>query len=80
MNSEDLTPEQREMAKNCSTPEELLELSRKHGYELSPEELDAVSGGENNSWSCYHCNDYQPTPCASGSTRPSEASSAVGFE
>ena len=72
MNYEDLTPEQREMAKNCSTPEELLELS--------PEELDAVSGGENNSWSCSHCNDYQPAPCASGSTRPSEASSAVGFE
>lgn len=79
MNYEDLTPEQREMAKSCSTPEELLELSKKHGYELSVEELDAASGG--GSWSCPgHCDGYYPAPCASGSTRPSEASSAVGYE
>ena len=45
MGYKDLTPEQREMAKNCSTPEELLNLSRKIGYDLSDEELDALNGG-----------------------------------
>ena len=82
MGYQDLTPEQREMAKNCSTPEELLELSRKIGYDLSDEELDALSGGVGADWFCTedYCHVYYPCLCASGSTRPSEASSAVGYE
>lgn len=85
MNYEDLTPEQREMAKSCSTPEELLELSRKIGYELSEDELDAVSGGANSSWSCWanecppDCRGYCARVCAVGSTSSSEAGREVGY-
>ena len=45
MEFKDLTPEQMEKAKACKTPEELLQLAREEGYELSEEELDSVSGG-----------------------------------
>ena len=45
----DLSPELREKAKACQTPEEMLSLAKAEGYKLSEEELDAVSGGE---WSC----------------------------
>lgn len=45
MNYEDLTPEQMEKAKACKTPEELLALAKEEGYELSEEDLNAVSGG-----------------------------------
>jgi len=46
----DLTPEQMERAKACKTPEEILELAKEEGYELSDEELEAVSGGD---WDCW---------------------------
>ena len=42
MNFEDLTPEQREMAKSCKTPEEFLELAREFGCALSEEETKAA--------------------------------------
>ena len=45
MNFESLTPEQKERAKAAKTPEEVLTLDKEEGYELSIEELDAVSGG-----------------------------------
>ena len=81
MGYKDLTPEQREMAKDCSTPEELIELSRKIGYDLSDEELEAISGGARCSCTTDEaCSCYYPCVCASGSTRPSESSGAVGFE
>ena len=53
MRLEDLTPEQKEKALACKTPEELLELAKAEGYELSDEELEAVSGG----WAPY-CDSY----------------------
>jgi len=71
------------MAKNCSAPEELIELSRKIGYDLSDEELNALNGGARTAWGCStdgECSCYHPCVCASGSTRPSEASPVVGFE
>ena len=40
-----LTPEQKEKAKTAKTPEDILALAKEEGYELSIEELDAVSGG-----------------------------------
>ena len=46
MKFEDLTPEQQEKAKACKTPEDILALAKAGGYELSDEELKAVSGGE----------------------------------
>ena len=45
MNLEDLSPELKEKALACKTPEELLALAAEEGYELSDEELAAVSGG-----------------------------------
>ena len=45
MEPKDLTPEQKERARACKDPEELLALAREEGYELSDEELGAISGG-----------------------------------
>jgi len=41
-----LTDEQKEKVKAAQTPEELLAIAKETGYELSPEQLEAVSGGE----------------------------------
>ena len=48
MNYEDLTDEQKAKVQACKTPEEMLALAREEGYELSDEDLEAVSGG----WGC----------------------------
>ena len=48
MNFEELTEDQKARARACKSPEELLELAKSEGVELSEEELDAVSGGD--SW------------------------------
>ena len=45
MQFEDLTPEQQEKAKACKSPEELLELAKAEGYELSDGDLEAIAGG-----------------------------------
>ena len=45
MNYHDLTPEQMERARACKTPEDILALAKEEGYELSEDELEAVSGG-----------------------------------
>ena len=41
----DISPELREKAKACKSPEELLALAKREGYKLSEAELEAVSGG-----------------------------------
>ena len=41
----DISPELREKAKECTSPEELLALAKKEGYKLSEAEIEAVSGG-----------------------------------
>ena len=46
MNFEDLSPELQEKAKTCTSPDEILELAKEAGYELSDEELDQVAGGK----------------------------------
>jgi len=43
-----LTPELREKAKTCKTPEEMIKLAKEEGYELTDEDLDGITGG----WSC----------------------------
>ena len=48
MDFEKLTDEQKAKAQACETPEEVLALAREEGYELSDEQLEAVSGG----WDC----------------------------
>ena len=54
MNIDDLSPEMRERARACGTPEELLELAKEEGYELSDEELDGLAGGwcTDHEWGC----------------------------
>ena len=51
MNFEDLKdPELQERLRAAKTPEELLELAKKEGYELADEQLVGMGGG----W-CVHC-------------------------
>ena len=45
MNFEDMTPEQKEKALACKTPEEVYALVKEDGLELTEDELEAVSGG-----------------------------------
>lgn len=45
MDYKDLSPELREEAKKCTTPEELLALAKREGFQLSSEELEAISAG-----------------------------------
>ena len=55
MTFDELTPELREKAKTCKTPEEILALAKENGYELSDEELEGLSGGISNSWCNVIC-------------------------
>ena len=59
MKFEDLTPEQQEKAKTCKTPEDIMALAKEEGYELSDEDLQAVSGGS--LWDCgdLYCSSYR---------------------
>ena len=54
-----LTEEQIAKVKACKNQEELLELAKKEGIELSDEQLAAVSGGFCSSsdfrWKCTNC-------------------------
>lgn len=45
MELKDLTPEQRASFEACSTPEEILALAKKEGFELSEDQLEQFSGG-----------------------------------
>lgn len=55
MDYKDLSPELREKVRQCETPEELLALAKDEGYELSEEDLQAISGGGVD-WTLY-CSD-----------------------
>lgn len=61
MDFEDLTPEVLKSAKACTTPEELIELARREGYELTDEQLESFAGGV--SWlDCETLEDNVPAP------------------
>ena len=47
---ENLPEEIQAKAKDCKTPEEMLELAREEGYELSDAELSGIAGGLD--WDC----------------------------
>ncbi|MGI6220906.1 MAG: Nif11-like leader peptide family natural product precursor [Coriobacteriales bacterium] len=61
MDFSDLSPELQEKARNCTTPEELLELAKNEGYELSDEDLEAVAGGRK--WNCLSDCEFHTAPC-----------------
>jgi len=52
MDYKNLSPELREKAKACTSPEEVLELARNEGYELTEGELAGIAGGVG--WNCKH--------------------------
>ena len=62
LNYSDLSPEQREKAARCHTPEELLKFAKEEGIELSDEDLEKIAGGDE--WSIPDCPD-----CGSSNTQ-----------
>ena len=48
-----LTDEQKKKVESAQTPEELIAIVRETGRELSPDQLEAVAGGE--SWCTRWC-------------------------
>ena len=52
-----LTDEQKKKIEAAQTPEELLALAKEAGYELTPDQLESVAGGDS-SWCSIYCPDY----------------------
>ena len=60
MNFESLSPEQKAKAQACKSFEEMVDLAREEGVELTDEQLDDIAGG---AWYSYCENvggDYNP--------------------
>ena len=57
MNFDDLTTQQKEKAKACKTPEEVLSLAKEEGIELTDAQLESVSGGVD-WWKCEEYNGH----------------------
>ena len=53
MNLNELTPDQIERARACKTTEDLVKLAEEEGYELSDDELTAITGGGVEDWGCW---------------------------
>ena len=56
-----LTPEQIEKVKACKKPEELIELAKSEGIQLTDEQLAAISGGscaDSSSVECPICHSH----------------------
>ena len=51
-----LTEDTKTKLKGCETPEEIFELARADGYELSDAQLEGISGGWGSS-----CEDVKPS-------------------
>ena len=61
MKFDDLTPEQKEKARSCKKPEDIMALAKEEGFELSDDELVGVSGGGD--WDRDNaCDTYDPEP------------------
>ena len=50
MKFEDLAPELQEKVRACTSTDELVELAKTEGVELTDEALDSVAGGSD--WNC----------------------------
>ena len=62
MNLDDLSPELKEKALACKSPQEILELAKSEGYELSDETLETISGGSWEDWSQCEEKHYTTDP------------------
>ena len=62
MNLDDLSPELKEKALACKSPQEILELAKSEGYELSDEALETISGGSWEDWSKCEEKHYETDP------------------
>ena len=51
------SPELQKKLRNASNPEELLALAQDAGFELTDDQLEAVSGGNWNCWDIAGCTD-----------------------
>ncbi len=62
MNYNELSDELKAKVAECKTVEDVLKLAQEEGYELSEEELEAISGGEGShdwTWSCWgYCHNW----------------------
>ena len=59
-----LSDEMKAKVANCKSAEELMELAKTEGIELTDEQMDAISGGA--TWTCdCHSNDVDPWHCTS---------------
>ena len=45
MDLRDLTPEQKERARTCESPEELIALAISEGIDITDEQLESINGG-----------------------------------
>ena len=64
---EDLSPEIKEKALACKSADELVELAKSEGVELSDEQLEGIAGGFN--WK-GECSDYRcEVVCSAGISR-----------
>ena len=53
-----LTDEQKKKIEAAQTPDELLAIAKETGYELAPNQLEAVAGGGGSSWCSIYCPDH----------------------
>ena len=55
-----LTDEQKKKVEAAKSPEELLAIAKEYGHELTPEQLEAISGGS--FWCLSECDPFQSIP------------------
>lgn len=56
-----LTETQKKAVEAAGSPEEMLALAKEAGYELSPDQLDSIAGGDD-SWCTRWCGVAQSAP------------------
>ena len=55
-----LTDEQKKKVEAATSPEELLAIAKEYGHELTPEQLETISGGS--FWCISECDPFQSIP------------------
>ena len=61
MNFDKLSDTLKERVIKATTPEEILSIAQEEGFELTEDELGAISGGSE-TW-CRDCNNYCMSDC-----------------